>query len=242
MGARLISKHLITNLFVKMNFTLPTSSFLFFFRAVCFLLALIFIADIFLLSGSGLFADVGFGKQFKFFTLWSLIANFFVCSVLFLGMIGSRIRIYDSFVAIATMMGIFTVILYWGLFFIDPNLVNYTDQRLNFFREYYLHLLGPSLLIVEGFFFTRAFKNFLNIAICAAVINFGYFSWIELIVAQLNDLPRGNITNGLPYPFMNDMILTERLILMTLCFIFGILFIWLFTKIQRIIPLIKITK
>ena len=242
MGARLISKDLITNLFIKMNFTLPTSSFLFFFRAVCFLLALIFIADIFLLSGSGLFADVGFGKQFKFFTLWSLIANFFVCSVLFLGMIGSPIRIYDSFVAIATMMGIFTVILYWGLFFIDPNLVNYTDQRLNFFREYYLHLLGPLLLIVEGFLFTRAFKNFLNITICAAVINFGYFSWIELIVAQLNNLPRGKITNGLPYPFMNDMILTERLILMTLCFIFGILFIWLFTKIQRIIPLIKITK
>ena len=225
-----------------MKLILPTPSFLLFFRAVCFLFASVYVADIFFLSGSYLFENVGFGKQFKFFTLWSFIANFVVCSVLFLEMVGFRIKVYDSFAAIATMMGIFTVILYWGLFFIDPNMVNYTDQRLNFFREYYLHLLGPILLIVEAFLFTKAFKNFLGITIWAAVINFGYFSWIELIVAQLNDLPRGNITNGLPYPFMNDMILTERLILMTLCFIFGILFIWLFTKIQRIIPLITMTK
>ena len=231
-----------------MKIILPKLSFLFLYRAVCFLFTSIFFADIFFLSGSYIFLDAGFGKQFKFFTLWSFLANFFVFSILFLRMIGFRIKIPDPLVAISTMMGIFTIILYWGLFFIDPNLVNYTDQcnytvqRLNLFREYYLHLIGPLLLILEGFLFTRAFKNFLNITLCAAVINFGYFSWIELVVARFNECPKGTITNGLPYPFMNEMVISERLIFMTSCFIFGILFIWLFTKIQKIIPFMRLEK
>ena len=217
----------------------PQISFLFLFRTVCFLLTLIFFADIFFLSGSYIFQNVGFGKQFKFFTLWSFIANFLVFSILFLSMIGIRIKIPDSLVATSTLMGIFTIILYWGLFFIDPNLVNYTDQRLNLFREFYLHLIGPLLLVVEGFLFTRAFKNFFNITLCAAAINFGYFSWIELVVARFNEFPKGTITNGLPYPFMNDMGISERLIFSASCFIFGIFFIWLFTKIQKILPVVR---
>ena len=221
-------------------FNLPTFSFILFFRAVSFLLASIFIADIFFLSGSHLFQDIGFGKQFKFFTLWSFVANFSVCLILFLRMFQFRLRINDSIVAIATMMGIFTVILYWGLFFIDPSLVNYTDQRLNFLREYYLHLIGPLLLSIEGFFYSRAFKKFLNIAKYAALINFGYFAWIEFIIAPLNKFPVGKITKGLPYPFMNDMNSIERLIFATSCFIFGLLFIWLFTRIQQKIPISKI--
>ncbi len=223
-----------------MKLTLPNPFSLLLFRGVCFLLALIFIVDIFFLAGSDLFENTGFGKQFKFFTLWSFVANFSVCLILFLGMFEFRIRINDSIVAIATMMGIFTVILYWGLFFIDPNLVNYTDQRLNFLREYYLHLLGPLLLSIEGFFYSRAFKNFLNIAKYAALVNFGYFAWIEFIIAPLNNFPLGKITKGLPYPFMNDMNSTERLIFAIACFIFGLLFIWLFTRIQQKIPISKI--
>ena len=223
-----------------MKLTLPNPFSLLLFRGVCFLLASIFIADIFFLAGSDLFENTGFGKQFKFFTLWSFVANFSVCLILFFGMFAFRIRINDSLVAIATMMGIFTVILYWGLFFIDPSLVNYTDQRLNFLREYYLHLLGPLLLSIEGFFYSRAFKNFLNIAMYAALVNFGYFAWIEFIIAPLNNFPLGKITKGLPYPFMNDMNSTERLIFAISCFIFGLLFIWLFTRIQQKIPISKI--
>ena len=59
------------------------------------------------------------------------------------------------FIAISALMGFFTIVLYWGLFFIDPTLVNYAGERLNFSREIYLHFAGPALLFFDAFFLKR---------------------------------------------------------------------------------------
>jgi hypothetical protein len=203
------------------------------FRITCLVFAFFFILDMFFLSGSEVFKDAGFGKQFRYFTLWSLLANFI--AVLFLSL-SLKFTIFNQtkpFIAISSMMGLFTIILYWGLFFIDPNLVNYAGERLDFFREIYLHLVGPALLFFDALIFKKAFSNFSRILPFAFVINFGYFTWLETLVEPNSDFPVGKITSGLPYPFMNDMLLEHRLIFMVVCFLSGALFIWILTKFQK---------
>ena len=117
------------------------------FRITCLSLALFFVLDMFFFSGSKVFVETGFGKQLRFFTLWSLIANF--VALIFLTL-SSSFKIFDRaapFIAISALMGFFTIILYWGLFFIDPTLVNYAGERLDFSREVHLHFFWTSTFI-----------------------------------------------------------------------------------------------
>ena len=143
------------------------------FRVTCLAFAFIFVLDMFFLSGSKFFIEVGLGKQFRYFTLWSLLANFM--AILFLNL-SKSFRIFDQtkpFIAISSMMGLFTIILYWGLYFIDPNLVNYGDDQLDFFREIYLHFIGPALLFFDALVLKKTFTNFKKIVPYAFIINFG---------------------------------------------------------------------
>ena len=129
------------------------------FRVTCLTFSFFFVLDMFFLFGSKFFIESGFGKQFRYFTLWSHLANFM--ALLFLSL-SIRFTIFDKtkpFIAISSMMGLFTTILYWGLFFINPNLVNYGDERLDFFREIYLHFAGPTLLFFDALMLKKAFTN-----------------------------------------------------------------------------------
>ena len=203
------------------------------FRITCLSLAFFFVLDMFFFSGSRIFVETGFGKQLRFFTLWSLIANF--VALIFLTLSPS-FKIFDKaapFIAISALMGLFTIILYWGLFLIDPSLVNYAGERLDFTREIYLHFAGPALLFFDALILKKAFSNFYRILPFAFFINFGYFGGLEIFVQPNSDFPVGNITAGLPYPFMNDMPFELRLIFMLMCFIFGALFIWILTNVQK---------
>ena len=203
------------------------------FRLSCLAFAFFFVLDMFFLSGSKFFIEAGFGKQFRYFTLWSLLANFMALLFITLSM---RFIIFDKtkpFVAISSMMGLFTIILYWGLFCIDPNLVNYADERLDVFREIYLHFAGPILLFFDALFLKKAFTYVRKILTYAFFINFGYFAWLEILVEPNSNFPVGKVTSGLPYPFMNDMLLEHRLIFMVLCFLCGALLIWILTKLKK---------
>ena len=37
-----------------------------------------------------------------------------------------------------------------------------------------------------------------------------YILWSEAVTGPLNDTPEGAVTNGLPYPFLNNMSFSER--------------------------------
>ena len=39
-----------------------------------------------------------------------------------------------------------------------------------------------------------------------------YIAWVEVLVRPLNSFPEGKAANGLPYPFLNDMVMDERLV------------------------------
>ena len=57
-----------------------------------------------------------------------------------------------------------------------------------------------------------------NLSVCIL-----YCIWIEFVIAPFNLEPVGSVTNGLPYPFLNDMSLSERLVFYLISIVIGIL-------------------
>jgi hypothetical protein len=57
-----------------------------------------------------------------------------------------------------------------------------------------------------------------NLSVCII-----YCIWIEFIIAPFNLEPIGSVTNGLPYPFLNDMSLYERVVFYLISMVLGIL-------------------
>lgn len=115
-----------------------------------------------------------------------------------------RTNSYPAFISAAAVLNIMVVFLYWRLSFIDPALVN-GDNTPVWFQEYYLHLVGPAIILIEALFISRAFDQMLRgmgmtVALCIAFV-----IWTEGFVGPLNDTPVGSLTSGLTYPFLNDM-------------------------------------
>ena len=164
----------------------------------------------------------GFGWQFRYLTIWALIAHVYVGYGLLLSTFNINFRLNDGLVGMAAALGVYVVLMYWGLFFIDPKLVN-GDHKPFWLREYYLHFVGPAILWVDAVFIRRSLDNLFrmikfNLNICII-----YCVWIELIVKPLNSEPVGIITDGLPYPFLNDMNVFERIIFYIVSMAIGIL-------------------
>ena len=151
-----------------------------------------------------------FGMQFRFLTHWGLS----VAMVMhFLNWRSRRLGLPDhrhALMAMAAILNLLVVFLYWRLFFIDPALIN-GDKTPIWHQEYYLHLLGPAILVIDAIWFHRAFRLFWRGAIATILMCFVYVLWIELLVKPMNSLPIGSVSAGLPYPFLNDMVMAERL-------------------------------
>jgi hypothetical protein len=61
------------------------------------------------------------------------------------------------------------------------------------------------LLFIDAVWYNRAFRGFIKgcfATICLCLI---YIIWLEVLVRPLNSVPVGDVTAGLPYPFLNDM-------------------------------------
>jgi hypothetical protein len=131
------------------------------------------------------------------------------------------------------------VIQYWRLYFIDPLLVG--SGEIPWHQQYYLHLAGPALLWIDAFFILGAFQKLKKILFFIAVFSVSYPTWMELILRPINSIPIGTVTNGLPYPFLNDMLIIDRIVFYTVSIILNFLLIFagwflsniLFLKIRR---------
>ena len=51
-----------------------------------------------------------------------------------------------------------------------------------------------------------------------------YILWSELVTGPLNRTPEGRVTQGLPYPFLNDMTIKERIIFYATTMVTGLVF------------------
>jgi len=143
--------------------------------------------------------------------------------MMYLGSIRGIEERYQPFVSATAVLNAMVVFLYWKLYFIDPNLVNYSGSIV-WFQEYYLHLVGPVFLILDALFINNSFKQIwrgLTIVLCLCVL---YILWSELVTGPLNTMPEGKITQGLPYPFLNDMTIQERITFYVTTMLTGLIF------------------
>lgn len=150
------------------------------------------------------------GIHFRFLTTWGLTAATVGHYLLFAARRKGRTNSYPAFISAAAVLNIMVVFLYWRLYFIDPALVN-GDNTPVWFQEYYLHLVGPAIILIEALFISRAFDQMLRgigmtVALCVAFV-----IWTEGFVGPLNDTPVGSVTSGLTYPFLNDMDVSGRM-------------------------------
>jgi hypothetical protein len=151
-----------------------------------------------------------FGGPFRFLTIWALFASFFAFSRMMAMEEGRSERRWDGFVCMTAVINTMVVFLYWRLYFADPMSVT-TDGELGAWHlEMYLHLFGPLLQVIDTIFVHRSYRRLgAAFAWLMGVISV-YLLWSELVVQRFNDSPKGTVTSGLPYPFLNNLELPER--------------------------------
>ena len=167
-----------------------------------------------------------FGWQFRFLTVWCLTANVFVAFLMLRISLTRSKKTWDALVSATVILNMVVVFLYWTLWFEDPkNLSTYSETT--WYMEYYLHGLGPVLMWIDAFFILGAFRKIIPALWIMLLVFFGYIVWIEFFVARFNTDPIGSETNGLPYPFLNDMTENARIgfyatTLITAIILFGV--------------------
>ena len=150
------------------------------------------------------------GGPFRFLTIWALFLSFYSASRM-LALSERRImRRHHRTAAVAAVVNVMVVFLYWKLFFTDPTLVN-TRGPIPWHQQYYLHVLGPGLQIFDAVFIARVFKRPWRAAPPLLAFIGVYLLWAETVVQRFNTSPTGSVTSGLPYPFLNSMEWADRM-------------------------------
>ncbi|MEL6914757.1 MAG: hypothetical protein AAFP13_09660 [Pseudomonadota bacterium] len=150
------------------------------------------------------------GGPFRFLTIWALLLSFFCASRVLAYTEGRTELRFDALIAATAVLNLMVVFLYWRLFFADPTAVTRNGELGVWWREYYLHGVGPLLLWIDAFVINRPFRRYATSALILVSIACLYFLWAELVVGPANDFPAGSVTTGLPYPFLNNLLPSER--------------------------------
>ena len=195
-----------------------TINYILYYRFICLILALGYWLYQFTIANYD-----NFGIQFRYLTIWGLSTALASTTLLFINSLKGSEEQFFAFVSATAVLNSMVIFLYWKLYFIDPSLVNYSGS-ITWFQEYYLHLIGPILIIVDSLLINNSFRQFWRGILTALSICIIYILWSELITGPLNTTPNGKITTGLPYPFLNEMLFKERIIFYLTTIFTGLLF------------------
>lgn len=149
-----------------------------------------------------------FGLHFRYLTIWGLTLAMVCHGTLWIDRRANQNERFLPFIAASAVLNIMVMYLYWKLYFTDPSLVNGENSPV-WFQEYYLHLLGPLLIVFDALFLSKAARHIRGL-MYSIVICLAYVAWSEILVGPLNDKPVGSVTSGLPYPFLNNMDIMGR--------------------------------
>ena len=152
-----------------------------------------------------------FGIQFRFLTIWALCANVLVAGQMLRLSLGWSDARWDAFVSLAVIMNMSVVFNYWRIYLADPANFYEEGEIIKWYQEYYLHVLGPILLWIDAFLIHRVFRRIKGVMIAVLILGLVYPAWMEFVIQPLNDKPAGEVTNGLPYDFLNDMEIGGRM-------------------------------
>ncbi|MEM7242756.1 MAG: hypothetical protein AAF429_11275 [Pseudomonadota bacterium] len=176
-----------------------------------------------------------FGLHFRFLTIWSLTANLIVAAHLLRRSLGWSTARWDAFTTLAVVMSMSVVFNYWRLYLDDPANFYADGDFIDWYQEYYLHVLGPILLWIDAFFIHRAVRRLSMVFLAVLILGVAYPVWIEWLVQPLNTLPDGSVTQGLPYDFLNNMEVDERMIFYGTITGVNIVFVFLAMGIQKLV-------
>ncbi|WP_375254084.1 hypothetical protein [Yoonia sp.] len=152
-----------------------------------------------------------FAGPFRFLTIWALFFSFFAFSRMMAIEEGRSERRWDGLVSMTAVVNTMVVILYWRLYLADPFSVNDDGALSAWHLEIYLHLFGPLLQVVDAVFVHRSFRSLGRAALWLVGVIGAYIAWGEFVLQPLGTSPSGSITSGLPYPFLNNLELAERI-------------------------------
>lgn len=167
------------------------------------------------------------GGPFRFLTIWALVMSFWAASRMLAITERRSTRPWSAWVAVTAVANALVVLLYWRLWFEDPALVQGRGPIV-WWREYYLHALGPLLQWIDALFVYGLIRRLWQPALGLLALILGYIAWIEWFVAPLNDFPYGEVATGFPYPFLNNLDFDGRLAFYITTGITGFVFLGLF--------------
>jgi hypothetical protein len=172
-----------------------------------------------------------FGGPFRFLTIWALFLSFFAASRMMALVEDRSEKRWDAFVCMVAVLNAMVVFLYWRLYFADPTSVTTDGELGQFYLEMYLHGLGPALQIIDTLFIHRAYRRLVPSLLWLFGMISVYIAWSELAVQRFSDSPMGDVTSGLPYPFLNDLELPARAIFYSTNFIAAIVLLLVFAAV-----------
>lgn len=148
---------------------------------------------------------------FRWLTYWANLLALACAAQMLRRSLGHSDARWDGLTAATAAIGVMVVYLYWSLFLKDPASVTQNGPGA-WWSEGYYHGLGPVLQWIDLLFVLRGCRAPLRAAAWLLGLIAAWLSFIELAVKPLNDLPAGSVTSGLPYPFLNNMPLDDRLV------------------------------
>lgn len=154
----------------------------------------------------------GFGGPFRFLTVWALFCSFFAFSRMMAIEEGRSERRWDGFVSMTAVINTMVVFLCWRIFLTDPTAFRADGQLGLWYVEYYLHGLGPVLQVIDSIFIHQSYRRLGAAMAWLIAVVVAYLIWAELVLQAVNTDPIGSVTSGLPYPFLNNLALTDRLL------------------------------
>lgn len=170
----------------------------------------VFLAAAFYLIHSCIVSSWAPGGPFRYLTIWALALSLIVAIRVLRISYGKTTERLDGFVSAVAVVNAMVVLLYWRLYFADPTSVTRNGELGDWWREGYMHALGPVLMWIDALFFNRVFTALKKAVLWMVGIIVGYLAWTELFVQTFNDSPVGKVTTGLPYPFLNNLEFADR--------------------------------
>ncbi|MBT8409498.1 MAG: hypothetical protein KJN93_07725 [Alphaproteobacteria bacterium] len=175
------------------------------YRWVVFLLAAGFVLRQIVIHGDYTPA----GGPFRHLTVWALLLSFFVASRM-LALTERRSELdWPVLVAVVAALNGMVVVLFWRLELAGDDLVRIGTPNPPYV-DYYIHAVRPALQWFDALFVYGAIRRLWWSLLALLGLVSLYIAWVELFVGPANDTPIGRITEGLPYPFLNDLELPGR--------------------------------
>jgi hypothetical protein len=143
--------------------------------------------------------------QFRFITVWGLTMSMISAFFMWRLTTARSSQRHEIFASVTVVVNCLLVFLYWKIFLADPFQLYEDGTPSAWWREYYIHGVGPALQLFDAFILLGVFRPIKKIAISTTAIILAYILWVEIFVAPMNGTPVGKATSGLPYPFLNDL-------------------------------------